>query len=153
MAALSKNVYINKWINQLKNTTAHVKGHQMKPADVKVDTFTDFDVEKNDKDLKFNIGEHMRISKYKNTFAKGNMPNQSEEVFMIKNDKNTIPWTHVIEDLKDEEVVGTFYEEELQNTNQTKFIIEKVLRRKDLRMYIKWRGHFIRDNSLTRDNQ
>lgn len=72
---------------------------------------------------------------------------------MIKNDKNTIPWTHVVEDLKDEEVVGTFYEEELQNTNQTKFIIEKVLRRKDLRMYIKWRGHFIRDNSLTRDNQ
>ena len=72
---------------------------------------------------------------------------------MIKNDKNTIPWTHVIEDLKHEEVVGTLYEEELQNTNQTKFIIEKVLRRKDLRMYIKWRGHFIRDNSLTRDNQ
>ena len=47
----------------------------MKPVDVKVDTFTDFDVEKNDKDLKFNIGEHMRISKYKNTFAKENMPN------------------------------------------------------------------------------
>ena len=72
---------------------------------------------------------------------------------MIKNVKNTIPWTHVIEDLKDEEVVGIFYEKELQNTNQTKFMIEKVLRRKDLRMYINWKGHFIRDNSLPRDNQ
>ena len=62
------------------------------------------DKKTNDKDLKFKVGDHVRISKYKNIFAKGYTPNWSEEVFVIKKTKNTVPWTYVINDLKGEEV-------------------------------------------------
>ena len=60
----------------------------------------------------------MRISKYKNIFPKGYTPNWSEEVFVIKEIKNTVPWTYVINDLNGEEIIGTFHENELQKTNQ-----------------------------------
>ena len=63
-------------------------------------------------DPKFKIGDHVRISKYKNNFANGYFPNWSEEVFLIKKVKNMVPC--VISDLKSEEIVGTFYEKELQ---------------------------------------
>ena len=56
----------------------------MKPADVKDNTYIDFKIEANDKDPKFKVGNHVRISKYKNIFAKGYTPNWSEEVFVIK---------------------------------------------------------------------
>ena len=68
----------------------------------------------NYQDSTFKIGDIVRISKYKNIFAKGYVPNWSEEVFVIKKVKNTVPWTNVITDLKGEEIVGTFYEKELQ---------------------------------------
>ena len=83
----------------------------MKPIDVKDNTYINTDP-------KFKVGDHVRISKYKNIFAKGYMPNWSEEVFIIKKVKNTIPWTYVINDLNSEEIIGTFYEKELQKTNQ-----------------------------------
>ena len=72
----------------------------------------------NDKDSKFKVGDHVRISKYKNIFAKGYTPSWSEEIFVIKKIKNTVPWTYVINDLNDEEIIGTLYEKELQKTNQ-----------------------------------
>ena len=58
------------------------------------------------------------------------MPNWSEEVFVIKKVKNTVPWTYVINNLNGEEITGTFYGKELQKTNQEEFRIEKVIRRK-----------------------
>ena len=58
--------------------------------------------------------DNVRMSKYKNIFAKGYVPNRSEEVFVIKKIKITVPWTNVISDLKDEEIVVTFYEKQLQ---------------------------------------
>ena len=73
--------------------------------------------EVNDKDLKFKVGDCVRISKYKNIFAKGYRPNLSEEVFVIKKVNNTVPWTFVINDLNGEEIISTFYEKELQKTN------------------------------------
>ena len=91
------------------------------------------------KDPKFKVGDHVRISKYKNSFAKGYMPNWSEEVFVIKKVKNTIPWTYVINNLNGEEIIGTFYEKELQKTNQEEFRIEKVIRRKGDKLYVKWK--------------
>ena len=97
----------------------------MKPVDVKDNTCIDFKKEVNNRDPKF--GDHVRISKYKNIFAKGYTPNWSEEVFVIKKVKNTVPWTYVINDLNDEEIIGTFYEKELQKTNQEEFRIEKVI--------------------------
>ena len=72
----------------------------------------------------------MRISKYKNIFANGYMPNWSEEIFDIKNIKNTVPWTYIINDFHGEEIIGTFYEIELQGTKLNEFKIEKVIKRK-----------------------
>ena len=70
----------------------------------------------NDKDPKFKIGDHVRISKYKNVFAKGYTPNWSAEIFVIKGIKNTVPWIYVINDLKGEEIIGTFSEKEFEKT-------------------------------------
>ena len=86
----------------------------MKPAEVKPNTCIDSSKEINVKDPEFNIGNIVRISKYKNIFAKCYTPNWSEEVFVIKKIKNTVPWTYVIIDLNREEIVGTFYGKELQ---------------------------------------
>ena len=97
--------------------------------------------EVNDKDPKFKVGDHVRISKYKNIFAKGYTPNWSEEVFVIKKVKNTVPWTYVINDLNGEEIIGTFYEKELQKTNQQEFRIEKVIKKKGDKLYVKWKGY------------
>ena len=89
----------------------------MEPVDFKDDTYIDFKKEVSDKDPKFKVGDHVRISKCKNIFAKGYTPNWSE-VFVIKKVKNTVPQTYVINDLNGEEILGTFYEKELQKTNQ-----------------------------------
>ena len=80
----------------------------MKPVDVKDNTYIDFKKEVNDRDPKFKVGDHVRISKYKNIFAKGYTPNWSEEVFVVSKIKNTVPWTYIINDPNDEEIIGTF---------------------------------------------
>ena len=72
----------------------------------------------NDKDPQFKVGDHVKISHCKNIFAKGYTPNCSEEFFVIKKVKNTVPWTYAINDLNGEEIIGTFYEKELQKTNK-----------------------------------
>ena len=101
----------------------------MKPVDVNDNTYIDFNKDVNDKDPKFKVGDHVRISIYNNMFAKRYTPNWSEEVFVIKNVKNTIQWTYVITDLNGEEIIETFYEEELQKTNQQEFRMEKIIKR------------------------
>ena len=60
---------------------------------------------------------------------------------MIKEVKNTVPWTYGISDLNGEEIIGTFYEKELQKTNQQTFRIEKVIKRKGNKLYVKWKGY------------
>ena len=82
----------------------------MKPINVKDNVYIDFKKEVNGKDPKFKVGDYVRISKYKTIFAQGYMPNWSEEIFVISKTKNTVPWTYVINDLNDEEIIGTFYE-------------------------------------------
>ena len=74
--------------------------------------------EVNDKNPKIKVGNHVRISKQKNIFGKGYTPNWSEEVFIVSKIKNTVPWAYVINNLNGEEIIGTFYEKELQKTNQ-----------------------------------
>ena len=91
--------------------------------------------------LNLQVGDHVRISKCKNIFAKGYMPNWSEEIFVIKKIKNTVPWTYIISDLNDEEIIGTFYEKELQGANQQEFRIEKIIKRKENKLYVKWKGY------------
>ena len=80
--------------------------------------------------LRVEVGDHVTISKYKNIFAIGYTPNWSEEAFVIKDVKNTIPWTYIINDFSGEEISGTCYAKELQKLNQEGFEIEKVIRRK-----------------------
>ena len=81
----------------------------------------------------------------KNIFAKGNTQNWSEEVFVVNDIKITVPLTYVISDLNGEPIAGSFYEKELQKTNQEKFRIEKILKRKRDKSYVKWKGY---DNSF-----
>ena len=146
MTSISKNVYIGKLddivdeYNNIYHTTI-----KQKPIDVRDNTYINTNKETNDKDPKFKVGDHVRISKYKNIFAKGYTPNWSEEVFVIKKVKNTVPWIYVINDLNGEEITGTFSEKELQKTNQEEFRMEKVIRRKGDKLYVKWKGY---DNSF-----
>ena len=109
----------------------------MKTFDVKSSTYIDFNVENGDKDSKFEVGDHVRISKYKNIFAKDYTPN--------KKNKITVQWTYAIEDINGEKKVGMFYEKELQKSDQTMVTVEKVDKRKDYKLYTKWEGY---DNSL-----
>ena len=97
----------------------------MKPVDVNSSTYIDSSKENNEKDPKFKIGDLVRLSKYKNNFAKGYTLNWSEKVLVIKNVKNTVLWTYVINDLNGEEIVGTFYEKESQETNQIELELKK----------------------------
>ena len=108
-----------------------------KPVDVKDNTYIDFDKQINDKDPKFKAGDHIRISKYKNVFPKGYTPKWSEEVFVIKKNKNTMPWTYVINNLNGGEIVGMFYEKKIAKKNQEKFRTEKLIRRKGDKLYVK----------------
>ena len=137
-------MYIDKLddiVNECNNT--YQRTIKMKPVYVKDNTYIDFEKEVNNKDPKFKIGDHVIISKYKNNFAKGYTPNWSEEVFIVSKIKNTVPWTYVINDLNGEEITGTFYEKELQRTNQKEFRIEKALRKKGNNLYVKWKGYDI----------
>ena len=143
MTSISKNVYIDKLddivVDEYNNP--YHRTVKMKPVDVKDNTYIDFKKEVNDKDLKFKIGDHVRISKYKFFFAKACTPNWSEEVFIIKKVKNIVPCTYVINDLNGEEITGTFYEKELQRTNQKEFRIEKVIKGKGDKLYVKWKSY------------
>ena len=142
MTAIPKNVYIDKLDDVVKeyNNKYHT-AIKMKLVDVKDNTYIDLKKKINNKDPKFKFGDHVRISKYKNIFPKRYMPNWLEEIFVIKKIKNTVPWTYVINDLNDEEIIGTFYGKELQATNQEEYSIERVSKKKDDKLYVKWKGY------------
>ena len=94
MTTISKNVYISKLddiVNEYNNT--YQRRIKMKPVDVKDNAYIDFSRNVHNKDPKFNVGDHVRISKYKNIFAKGYAQNWSEEDFVIKEVKNTVSRT------------------------------------------------------------
>ena len=146
MTTVSKNVYYDVLDDIAKkyNNTWH-STIKMKPIDVKDNTYINTDKKINNKYPKFKVGDRVRISKYKNVFAKGYVPNWSEEVFVVNKIKNTVPWTYEINDLNGEKIIGSFYEKELQKTSQEEFRIEKVIKRKGDKMYVKWKGY---DNSF-----
>ena len=146
MTAISKNVYfdvLDDIVNKYNNTVHRTI--KMKPIDVTNDSFVEHNEESNKKDPKFRVGDHVRISKDKNIFAKGYAPNWSEEDFVVIKIKKTVSWTYVINDLNGEEITGSFYEKELQKTNQKEFRIEKILKRKGDKLYVKWKRY---DNSF-----
>ena len=124
-------MYIDKLDDTVEeyNNTYH-RTIKMKPINVKDNTYINIDQEVNNNDPRFKVGDHVRISKCKNIFAKGYTPNWSEEVFFIKEIKNTDPWTYIINDLNSKEIIGTFYERELQKIDQQEFKIEKGIKKK-----------------------
>ena len=107
MAVVSKNVYFDVLddIVDKYNNTYH-KNIKMKPIDVKSDFYAEYIVDSNNKDPKFEVGDHVRTLKYKNIFAKGYTPCWSEEVFVISKIKNTVPSTYVIMDLNGERLIN-----------------------------------------------
>ena len=72
--------------------------------------------EHNEKDSRFKVGDRVRISKFKNIFAKGYTPNWSKEIFIVNKTNDTVPYTYNIKDLNDEEIIGSFYDRELQKS-------------------------------------
>ena len=127
--SISKNVCIHKLdniVNKYNNTYhSYHSTVKMKLADAKSNTYINSSKEINDKDPMFKIGDFVRIWKYKNIFPRGCVPNWFEEDFMIKEVKNTAPWTYVISDLEGEEIVGTFDIKQLQKTIYEKFRVGK----------------------------
>ena len=99
---------------------------KMKPIDVTSDSYSK---------PKFKVGDHVRIWKHKIIFAKGYTQNCSVEVFVFSKIKSTVPRTYVISTLNGEPTTGSFYEKELQ----------KLLKRKSDKSYVKWKGY---DNSF-----
>ena len=101
----------------------------MEPKDVKNDTTKSSAIarnkrvyidEHNEKSARFNVGGRVRISKFKNIFAKGYTPNWSREIFIVNKINNTVPYTYSLKDLNDEEIIGSFYDRELQKTKLIK---------------------------------
>ena len=133
---------VDKYNNTIYSTI------KLKPADVKSNTYINSSKEINDANPKFIIGDIARISKYKNIFVKDYVPNWSEEVFVITKVKNTVPWTYIISDLKGKEIVGTFYEKELQKANQKEFKIIKAIKRNSDKLHVQSKGYNSSFNSL-----
>ena len=116
MTATGKIIYydvlddvVNKY-NNTKHSTI-----KMRQIDVKNNKRVYID-EHNEKDSKFKVGDRVRISRYKNIFAKGYAPNWSSEIFIINKINDTVPYTYNLKDLNDEEIIGSFYDKELQKT-------------------------------------
>ena len=128
MTAISKNIYydaLDNIVNKYNNTVNRTI--KIKSIDVTDNSFAEYNEESNKKDPKFKISDHLRISRYKNIFAKGYTTNWSEEAFIVSKIKNTVPWTYVISKMNGEEIIGSFYEKELQSTNQQKYRIGKII--------------------------
>ena len=110
-----------------------------------LNAYAEYNEDSNVTRSKFKVGDPVRISKYKDIFAKGYTQSWSEKVFVVRKIKDTVPWTYVISGLNGEKITGSFYEKKLQKTSQEKFRIEKVLKRKGDKLYVTWKGY---DNSF-----
>ena len=113
----------------------------MKPIDVTSDSYAEYNEDSNEKDSKFKVADHDKISKYKNIFAKGYTQNWSGEVSAVSKIKDAVPWIYVMSDLNGEPITRRFSEKELQKSSQEKFRIEKVLKRKGDKLNVKWKGY------------
>ena len=117
MTATGKNIYydvlddvVNKY-NNTKHSTIKLKAIDVRDNNKRV--YID---EHNEKDSKFKVGDRVRISRHKNIFAKGYAPNWSSEIFIVDKINDTVPYTYNLKDLNDEEIIGSFYDKELQKT-------------------------------------
>ena len=118
MAAIGKNVYydvLDDVVNKYNNTK--LSTIKMKSIDVRDNNNKRVYIdEHNEKRSRFKVGDRVRISKFKNIFAKGYTPNWSKEIFIVDKINDTVSYTYNLKDLNDEEITGSFYDQELQNT-------------------------------------
>ena len=117
MTASGKNAYyddLDDIVNEYYNTKHSTI--KMKPKDVKNDNKRVYIDEHNEKDSRFKVGDRVRISKFKNIFVKGYTPNWCKEIFIVDKINATVPYTYNIKDLNDEEIIGSFYDRELQKS-------------------------------------
>ena len=122
MTPISKNVYfdvLNDIVDKYNNTVHRTI--KMKPIDVTGNSYAEYNENSNKKDPKFKIGDRVRISKYKNIFAKGYASNWSEEAFVVGKIKNTVPWTYVVSDVNGEKLLDVFMK------NNCKKLVKKNL--------------------------
>ena len=116
-------MYIDKLdeiVNKYNN--AYHRPTKIKPVDVKGNAYIDSSKEVSDKDHESKVCDHVRISKHKKSFAKGSSPNWFEEVFVIKEVKNSVPWTFDINDLKGEEFIGTLEKKRITKKKLTEIM-------------------------------
>ena len=116
MTATGKNVYydvLDDIVNEYNNTKHNTV--KMKPIDVKNNKRIYID-EHNEKSARYNVGDRVRISKLKKIFAKGYTPNWSREILIVNKINDTVPYTYNLKDLNEEEIIGSFYDRELQKT-------------------------------------
>ena len=116
MTAIDKNVYydvLDDTVNKYNNTKHSTI--KMKPIDVRDNKRVYID-KHSEKRSRFKVGDRVRISKLKNIFAKGYTPNWSKEIFIVDKINDTVPYTYNLKDLNDEEIIGSFYDQELQKT-------------------------------------
>ena len=117
MTAIGKNVYWNVLddvVEKYNDTINRSIG--MKPKDVRNDKKAVYVAESNEKSARFSVGNRVRISKFKNIFTKEYTPNWSNEIFLVNKIKNTVHWTYELKDLNGEDIIGSFYDRELQRT-------------------------------------
>ena len=117
MTAVGKDVYWNVLddvVAKYNNIVNRSIG--MKPNYVSDDHVMEYVEEANEKSARFKVGDRIRISKFKNIFAKGYTPNLSKEIFVVDKIKNTVPWAYELKDLNGEQIIGSFYDRELQKT-------------------------------------
>ena len=117
MTATGKNVYydvLDDVVNKYNNTKH--SSIKMKPIDDGDNNKRVYIDEHNEKDSRFKVGDRVRISRYKNIFAKGYTPNRSKEIFIVDKINDTVPYTYNLKDLNDEEIIGSFYDKELQKS-------------------------------------
>ena len=115
MTATGKNIYydvLDDGVNEYNNTKYNTI--KKKPIDVGDNKRVYID-EHNEKDSRFKVGDRVRVSKFKNIFAKGYNFDWSKEIFIVDKINDTVPYTYILKDLNDEEIIGSFYDKELQN--------------------------------------
>lgn len=148
-----KNTVLNNKISEYNNTVHRTIGqtpisvnHKNK-ASILQKYIKMFCLRKKTK-VKFKIGDYVRISKYKACFDKGYTPNWSAEIFKVIEILSTNPPSYLIEDAKGRPILGAFYTQELQKTRHNNvYLIEKVLKKDGKRLYVKWLGLPISENS------
>lgn len=136
-----------KWVQLLRslikkyNSTVH-RTTNFKPCDVNKNTILScYNYKQLFMKPKFNVGDFVRISKHRKTFNRGYLPSWTTEVFEIYDVLSTSPPTYLLQDLDKCKIKGAFYKEELQKTKYPdKYLVEKIIRRKGQRVYVKWLG-------------